>query len=146
MAYKSKYKVKNRKKYIGDPDKVVCRSLWERQVCKYFDSNRNIIRWGSEEVTIKYYSPIDKKMHRYYPDFIVEKINKDKEIETLLIEVKPYKQTLKPERKKKSKRTYLSECKTFEINSAKWKAAEEVAKRNDWKFLILTEKEIFPHK
>ena len=104
MAYKSRYKVVNRKKYIGDPDKVICRSLWERQVCKYLDSNKNIIRWGSEEISIPYYSPVDKKMHKYYPDFIIEKKNKRNEIETTLIEVKPYKQTKTPERKRKSKK------------------------------------------
>ena len=145
MAYKTRYKVNNRKKYIGNPDNVICRSLWERQVCKYFDKNRNIIRWGSEEISIPYFSPIDKKMHKYYPDFIVEKMNHNKEIETLLIEVKPHKQTIKPKRKKKSKKSYLSECITYEINSAKWNAAKKISTRNNWRFLILTEKEIFPN-
>ena len=39
MAYKSIYKLKNIEKYIGDPDKIICRSSWERKVCKYLDEN-----------------------------------------------------------------------------------------------------------
>jgi len=144
MAYKTKYKVQNRRKYIGNPDKVICRSLWERRVCKYLDSNKNIIRWGSEEIAIPYYSPVDKKMHKYFPDFIVEKIGKDGAVNTLIIEVKPYKQTLEPKKKRKSKKSYISECITYEINTAKWKAAKRLCGDNDWKFLLLTENEILP--
>ena len=72
MAYKTKYKTQNPSKYIGDPTKIICRSLWERRVCKYLDENKNVIRWGSEELVIPYYSPVDRKMHKYYPDFIAE--------------------------------------------------------------------------
>ena len=143
MAYKSKYTPKNVKKYIGDPTKIVCRSMWERKMCKYLDSNKNIIRWGSEEVVIPYYSPVDRKVRRYFPDFIVEKKGSNNKIETLIIEVKPYIQTIAPTRGKKTKRLYLNECMTYETNSAKWKSAKQYCKERDWKFLILTEKDIF---
>ena len=143
MAYKSKYKPKNRSKYLGDPDKIICRSLWERKVCKYLDGNKNILRWGSEELVIPYYSPVDNKNHKYYPDFIVEKIGNDDKIETLIIEVKPLKQTQKPKRKKKTSKSYIRECMTYEKNIAKWKAAKEMCDKNGWKFLILTEKDLF---
>ncbi len=142
MAYKTKYKPKNVSKYIGDYTKIICRSLWERRVCKYFDENKNILRWGSEEVTIPYFSPVDKKMHRYYPDFIAEKISTNGDIETLLIEVKPKKQTIKPERKKKKEKTFIKECVTYTINGAKWDAARKICKENEWKFIILTEDDI----
>ena len=62
---------------MGDITSIICRSLWERRMCKYLDENKNIIRWGSEELAIPYYSPVDKKLHRYYPDFLVEKRNPD---------------------------------------------------------------------
>ena len=78
---------------MGDPSKIICRSLWERKVCKYLDSNTNIIRWSSEEVVVPYYSPVDKKVRRYYPDFVIEKKDKDDSVETIMIEVKPLKQT-----------------------------------------------------
>ena len=74
---------------MGDPSKIICRSLWERKVCKYLDSNTNIIRWSSEEVVVPYYSPVDKKVRRYYPDFVIEKKDKDDSVETIMIEVKP---------------------------------------------------------
>lgn len=143
MAYKTKYKPKNKSKYIGDPTKIICRSLWERRFCKYLDENINIIRWGSEEVIVPYYSPVDKKTHRYYPDFIVEKKDKDNKISTLLIEIKPEKQT-KPPKKTKNKKSYIRECFTYETNIAKWTAAEKVCDNEGWQFLILTEKDIFP--
>ncbi len=143
MAYKTKYNPKNKSKYIGNPSKIICRSLWERRVCKYLDENKNIIRWGSEEIAIPYYSPVDKRVHKYYPDFIVEK-KTPTGVETLIIEVKPKKQTVEPERKKKKKSTYIKECMTYSVNESKWKAARKVCKEKGWNFVILTEDHILP--
>ena len=148
MAYKSKYNPINTRKYMGDPANIVCRSMWERKMCKYLDTNQNVLRWGSEEIAVPYYSPVDKKVHRYYPDFIVEKKTNDgKSVETLMIEVKPFHQTKPPQKKKKSRKTLINETITYEVNQAKWKYATDYCKRNGWKFVILTEKDIFPqHK
>tara|TARA_R100001082_G_scaffold106894_2_gene80234 strand:+ start:14828 stop:15259 length:432 start_codon:yes stop_codon:yes gene_type:complete len=143
VAYKTKYNPKNKSKYIGNPSKIICRSLWERRVCKYLDENKNIIRWGSEEIAIPYYSPVDKRVHKYYPDFIVEK-KTPTGVETLIIEVKPKKQTVEPERKKKKKSTYIKECMTYSVNESKWKAARKVCKEKGWNFVILTEDHILP--
>ena len=134
MAYKTKYKTKNPSKYIGDSTRIICRSLWERRVCKYLDENRNVMRWGSEELIIPYYSPVDKKMHRYYPDFIAEIKDKLGKIKTYVIEVKPKKQT----------KSYLNECITYTINEAKWKFANKMCKKEGWEFIILTEDNILP--
>ena len=54
-----------------------------------FDDNPNIIKWASEEIAIPYLSPVDRKRHRYYPDFMVELKNKEGKVETIMIEVKP---------------------------------------------------------
>ncbi len=142
MAYKSRFNPKNKSKYMGDISSIVCRSLWERRMCKYLDENKNIIRWGSEELVVPYYSPVDKKMHRYYPDFLVEKKNPDNTVETVMIEVKPKKQTELPERGKKQKRVYIKECLRYSINDAKWKAAREMCHKNGWRFVILTEEHL----
>lgn len=139
MAYKSRFNPKNKSKYMGDPSSIICRSLWERRMCKYLDENRNIIRWGSEELSIPYYSPVDKKMHKYYPDFLVEKRNPDGTVETVMIEVKPKKQTEEPVRGKKQKRVFIKECLRYSINQAKWEAAKQVCYKNGWRFIILTE-------
>ena len=77
MPYKTKYKPKNVEKYIGNPNNIICRSLWERRVCRYLDENVNVQKWGSEEIIIPYYSPVDRKNHKYFPDFIVKMKNED---------------------------------------------------------------------
>jgi isopentenyldiphosphate isomerase len=142
MPYKTKYKPENPHKYVGNVDNIVCRSNWERKFCKYLDKNENIIRWCSEELKIPYYSTIDKQIHHYYPDFLFEAAKKDSTVETFVVEIKPNKQTKKPT-PKKNKRAYLNECITFEINTCKWKAAEEYCFKNGWKFKILTEETLF---
>ena len=32
-------------------------------------------KWSSEEIVIPYRSPIDKKVHRYFPDFWIQLLN-----------------------------------------------------------------------
>ena len=142
MAYKTKYKPINESKYVGDPTNVICRSLWERKVCKYMDTNENVLRWGSEELAIPYVSPLDNKVHRYFPDFIAEIKTETGKVKTKIIEVKPYKQTQEPERGKKRKATFINECATYSVNQAKWKAAKTFCEKRGWKFTILTEKEL----
>jgi len=143
MPYKTKFFPKNLSKYIGDPNKIICRSLWERRFCKYLDENKNVVRWGSEPLIIPYYSPIDKKTHRYYPDFYVEKKNSSKNIQTAVIEIKPEKQTKIPTKGRKKKNTYLKECIIYETNVAKWKYAKEYCTKRGWEFKIITEKDLY---
>jgi len=142
MSYKGKYKPKNPQKYNGDSTKIIYRSLWERKFMKFCDEKTNILQWGSEEVVVPYRSPIDNRMHRYYVDFIITSINKQGLKETLLIEVKPKRQCKPPEKKSRITRRYISEVKTWGINSAKWKAATEYAENRGWKFIILTEDDL----
>tara|TARA_R100000458_G_C8212753_1_gene199671 strand:+ start:63 stop:515 length:453 start_codon:yes stop_codon:yes gene_type:complete len=144
MAYKGKYKPKNPNKYLGDPTKVIYRSLWERRFMVFCDENDSVISWGSEEVVIPYVSPKDNKMHRYYVDFIVETINKRGFKEVTLIEVKPKAQCKEPEVKgnRKTKR-YVREVMRWGVNSAKWKAAREFAENKGWNFKILTEDHLY---
>ena len=69
MAYRTTFKPKNVEKYVGDATKITCRSLWERNVCKFCDENQSVQKWSFEEVVIPYMSPIDQKVHNYFPDF-----------------------------------------------------------------------------
>ena len=69
MSYKGKYKIKNLKKYRGDPTKITYRSLWEKKFMNYCEGNPMVIEWSSEEIVVPYKSPIDKRIHRYFPDF-----------------------------------------------------------------------------
>jgi hypothetical protein len=143
MAYKNKFFPQNLSKYEGDPTKINCRSLWERKFCKFLDTSKNIIRWSFEPFKIPYISPVDNQLHHYIPDFIIEKKNKDGTIETMLVEIKPEKQTKPPEKGKKSKKNFLNESLTYEINAQKWRSAQDFCKKHNIKFKILTEKEIF---
>ena len=72
MAYKGKYRPTRPYKYKGDPTNIIYRSLWERKFMQYCDSTTNVLEWGSEEIALPYRSPIDNKVHRYFPDFILK--------------------------------------------------------------------------
>lgn len=143
MAYSGKYKPQNIKKYVGDPSKVIYRSLLERRFMLFCDQNPNVLKWASEELAIPYISPLDNRMHRYYVDFIIEVKTANNEIKTYLVEIKPDKQTKKPKStEKKSNKTFLKEMTTWAINTKKWQAAEQFAKENNWEFKIITEKSL----
>ena len=143
--YQGRFKPKNPKKYMGDPTNIIYRSGWEFKLMRYLDVHPDVIEWGSEELIVPYRSPIDGRMHRYFPDFLVKQINRDKRKETVLIEVKPKAQTVPPDISKKNtstgklSRRYINEVKTWGINQAKWQAAEDFSKDRGWKFQIMHE-------
>jgi len=141
MSYKGWFTPKNRSKYKGDSENVVYRSSWELRVMKWLDENPSVIWWASEELIIRYKSPIDQKMHRYFPDFIVRLKQKNGTESTVVIEIKPQKQTVKPVQKRKTKR-YLQEAATYAVNQEKWRAADLFCKEHGWQFKVLTEKDI----
>jgi len=133
MAYSGRYKVINVNKYHGDPTNVVYRSLWEKYCFIWCDTNPKIKSWSSEEIVIPYYYDADKKYHRYFPDLKI--VLEDK---TLLVEIKPDKETKPPEGQRKTKR-YITEGLTYIKNMNKWKAAEDFCKDRKWEFQIWTE-------
>lgn len=142
MAYSGKYRPTNRSKYKGDPTNIIYRSLWELKFMKYCDLNENILEWGSEEIVIPYISPLDNRIHRYFPDFYVRVRSKTGRIEKLIIEIKPLKQTTPPKKQQRRTKRYITEVTTYAVNDAKWKAAREYCKDRQWEFKILTEKEL----
>lgn len=143
MAYKGKFRCKNPKKYMGDSSNITYRSRWELLLMMRLDQHPHVVQWGSEELIIPYRSPIDGRVHRYFTDFIVKRINKDTgKKETVVIEVKPYKETIAPKKQKKKTKRYLNEVKTWGINQAKWKAAEAYCADRGWKFIKMTEHEL----
>jgi hypothetical protein len=141
MSHKGRFRPQNPSKYKGDASNIIYRSSWELRVMKYLDENKKVIWWASEELHVPYFSPIDKKVHRYFPDFIVRAHNKEQKEVTMMIEVKPEKQTKPPTQKRKT-RQYLNEVITYTINEAKWKAADLFCKEHGWQFKILTEKDL----
>jgi hypothetical protein len=138
------FKPKNINKYRGSFP-IVYRSRLELQAMRWFDNNTNIISWGSESVVVPYYSPIDEKFHRYFVDFIVHLKTKEGDTKKLLIEVKPYNQTIKPVISPyKKTTTMMYENKQYILNHSKWEAARSWAKQRGYEFIILTEKNINP--
>ena len=113
----------------------------------YCDNNANITKWGSEIVKIPYISPLDGKRHNYFVDFIIESKDKDGIDRISLIEIKPKKQCKEPKHPsnptKKQKSNYIYEAKTWAVNQGKWEAAKSFAEERGWKFVILTEDDIF---
>lgn len=139
---KGRYTPKNPQKYKGDPTKIIYRSSWELMMMKYFDGNPYVLEWSSEELCIPYISPIDGRQHLYYPDFKIKMKDKNGTIRTKVIEIKPKKQTIPPEKKSRITKKYIHEVATYGINSAKWKYAKEYCEDRKWEFLVFTEKEI----
>ena len=142
MAYKGRYIPQNPKKYKGDPQRVVYRSLWERKFTVYCDTNPKILEWGSEEVIIPYLSPWDGRIHRYFPDFYIKVQENTGKVKRYLIEVKPLKQTTKPKKPKRQTKGYIREAFEYARNQAKWKAAREYCADRMWEFKVITEKEL----
>ena len=139
---KSKYHPQYPEKYVGDSKNIICRSSWERKFCRWCDLNEYILKWGSEEFCIPYMSPVDRRIHRYFPDFIIQVKERTGNIKKYVIEVKPFKQTQPPQKGKKSKKTLITETKTYAVNQAKWKAAEEWCKDRLLEFKVVTEHEL----
>ena len=136
MAYKGKWYPKNPEKYEGDLDKIVYRSLWERQTFKWCDQNSDIKSWSSESIVVPYISKIDGRRHRYFVDLKIT-FSSGK---TYLVEIKPEKQTKAPDKQQKRTRRYLKEVMTYGTNISKWEYAQEYAKDRGWEFVIWTEK------
>jgi hypothetical protein len=137
-----RFNPQNPEKYLGDVRNIIYRSSWELRFLRWCDQNVNIIEYGSEEFFIPYISPVDNRVHRYYPDFIIKVRHKDKTIKRYVVEVKPDKQTRPPKQGKRVTKSFIYETKTYAVNQAKWKAAQEWCKDRLLEFKIITEKEL----
>jgi hypothetical protein len=105
----------------------------------WLDKNPSIVSWASEELTIPYISPVDSRWHRYFPDFLVKVKDKDGRMRTMMLEVKPKKQTQQPIPQRRVTKRYITEVTTWGVNQAKWKAATEYCLDRGWEFKLITE-------
>lgn len=117
-------------KQTGD-NPIIYRSGLELQFINYVECNSSIVAWASEPMEIKYVCRLDKREHRYYPDYIIENKNGTKYI----VEIKPYNQTKQP---KSTDSLWLKE--QWVKNCDKWKAAKTYADKHNMKFIVVTEK------
>lgn len=140
---KGKYSPVNYKKYKGDPTNIIYRSSWELKFMRYLDLNENIIQWSSEEFCIPYKDPTTGKYRRYFPDFYIKYVDKNKKIVESVIEIKPKKQVIGPPvNPKRRTKGWIKEVYEYAKNQSKWDAAKEYCKDRLWEFKILTENEL----
>lgn len=138
-AMRGRFIPKNPQKYLGNPERILGRSSWEFRLFKWLDSTPAVLQWASEEFSVPYLSPLDNKVHQYFPDALV--IYKDKygNLRKEIVEVKPYKETvLTPRATERDKYALM-------VNQAKWKAAARFAEQQGMTFRVITEKALFAH-
>lgn len=137
--YKGLFRPKNPQKYVGDHTNIVYRSSWEARVMDWLDRNPDVLSWNSEEIIVPYVSPVDGRYHRYFPDFLIKVRTKDGASRTIMLEVKPKRQTKEPTPQKRITKRYITEVTTWGVNQAKWKAANEYCMDRGWEFKLITE-------
>lgn len=138
-----KFRPKNPQKYKGDPTNIVYRSSYELKFMNYCDLNESVNQWRSEEFFIPYKSPLDGKVHRYFPDFFVKYKDKNGNDRTLVVEIKPEKELkMPPVNPQKRTKSWAYQVQTWAKNQAKWEAAKEWCEDRNYEFRILTEKEL----
>lgn len=137
MAVYGRFVPKNPQKYVGDPNNIIFRSLWESKVMQWMDNRSAVLRWGSEENVIPYLSPVDNKVHKYFPDFFIEYRDADGNILREIVEVKPLHETDEEHAKHQRSKDAVV------VNTAKWKAAAIWCEQRGMKFRVITEKSIF---
>ncbi len=140
MSKSGKYYPRYPRKYRGDPTNIVYRSLWERKFMNYCDITESVNEWASEEFQNPYRSPLDNKVHRYFPDFFLKYNDTNGKRRSMVVEVKPDKETKMPiTNPKRRTKSWAYSVRTWAINQAKWKAAREYCKDRGYEFKIMTE-------
>jgi hypothetical protein len=135
----------NKDKYVG-PTPIICRSSWERKYCQYCDLKDEVIKWSSEPFKIKYYNPLTKKEHTYYPDFYIKVITNSGAFKEYIVEIKPSTYLKKPIQPKRNTEKALSNYKylyeSYIKNFVKAKAGKIYAADRNMEYIILTEKSL----
>ena len=131
------YTPKHPEKYVGDVNKIRYMSSWELSFNKFLDGNPNILRWASECIGIPYVKPTDGRIHKYYPDYWIEYIDKDGVILQEILEIKPQNQIVLGKRPSEYAKL------TFAVNMAKWEACKRFCESKGIGFKVLSENQIF---
>ena len=125
-------------KYRGQGP-IIYRSSWEKKFCEYCERSPDIAWWSSESVQIRYYHPITKKVHTYFPDFLLRMTDGS----TIIAEIKPKFQLVEPKPPKRrtpeSVKKFARTMRDYVTNMAKAKAAKELAAKRGFRYLLVTE-------
>ena len=152
-AHKGWYRIVNQDKYrqpldesmqSSKPGYVKYKSSLELRAIQYADAHPGVKWWSLEPFCIYYIKPTDGKVHRYFPDLL---INQNGNL--ILIEVKSsdeVKQPCKPRgtgtRAARAVMNYNNALMTYYINQAKWAAARKFCQEKNMHFCILTERDL----
>ncbi len=117
------YTVMNPQKYAGKGAPKY-RSGWELAFMRFCDSNDHIITWSSESLAIPYRNPMTGKPTRYIPDFLIQYRNKNNQVVTELIEIKPKTKHTRKQSQQQRQNGCCSEL-------CKWDAAQSGANVTD---------------
>lgn len=144
MSWKGKFSPKSPQKYEGDVTQIFYRSRIELRYMQYLDQHPDIVAWASEELAIPYIKPTTMRTHKYWPDLIIRKRGPDGKMRTIMIELKHSSDLKEPVLKEGQRRTrrFLNEVVEYQVNRAKWAAAEAYCLDRGWQFMVLTEKEL----
>ena len=141
---------------------IYYRSSWEFKVCQYLDlcadddyTGVKILMWGCECIAIPYNKQSVKKAsdgvmeykttkHTYYPDFWYKQLRSDGSIVEVVMEVKPFAETIPPKKlpynaTRKQLENFEYSMKLYNANMAKWAHAIEYCETKGIKFTIMTE-------
>ena len=139
------YKPANPEKYLGDLNKIIFRSAWERKFAVYCDSEPKVLAWSSEPVAVPYFHPVLKTMKPYYVDFYMKTLQDDNSTKEFIVEVKPSKKLIAPmlpEGRVTQKRAdaFKKQAEEYMINLHKFDAAKKYAESRGWSFILVTER------
>ncbi len=144
------FKPTNPSKYIGRVTNIIYRSSWELDAFRAIDKMESVVQWSSEEIVVPYILKGPRgatKVKRYFPDIFIVFKKPDGSIRKVLVEIKPFKETLPPVPKQgKKRKTLIYEAQAWNMNSAKWRAARIFCKKRGWQFEVWTEKTLYPKK
>lgn len=133
-----RYRPLNPNKYVGNINEITMRSSWESKLAFFFDTNEAVLKWGSEIKAIPYYSIVDKKVRRYFPDFWALIKQADGKEKRVIVEIKPNQQINQPKPGKNQKK-YQEDMITWQRNRDKWASAKLFAEKNGFEFIIMDE-------
>lgn len=155
---KGYYELKHPEKYKGKSAPYY-KSSYEWRMMYWCDLNNRVKEWSYEPFPIPYVftvprdapmwmqNLVDHQQHNYYIDFVAKIVENDGKVYTYLLEIKPFGQTIMPaEPKKKTKKSlekFFGNMKEYIKNKTKWEAARTYSNKHEFKFVVLTERDIF---
>ena len=128
---------KNTQKYVGKHTPRY-RSGWELTFMNFCDSNKSVLYWASEAISVPYRNPFTGQPKTYIPDFFVVYQNKHGKNIAEIVEIKPKKQSLI-----ESKVANAKDRMVVAINHAKWSACSAYCKQHGYTFRVITEDDLF---